>query len=116
MKYKFTTNPYGQNNIKDFYGVEYDSLNEAHKALFQIAWSGWTPAEIQMIIDKSYALSGDQKFKYQVVGSDLMIYVFSNEVFFCDLHSDNEEADFKCSFEEFITFMQDFKKFIEDNH
>ena len=44
-----------------------------------------------------------------------MIYIFTDKVFFCDLHNDTEEPDFKWTFDEFITFMKDFKRFIEDN-
>jgi hypothetical protein len=120
MKYKFKKIDFSygtmpKDKITYDYGVDYDSLDEEHKALFQIAWHGWTPSEVQMIIDKSNALAGDEKFKYQVVGTDLMIYIFTDKVFFCDLHNDTEEPDFKWTFDEFITFMKDFKRFIEDN-
>lgn len=113
MKYKFTTNPYEQKNVNDFFGVEI--LDNSIEALREIAWHGWTPEEVQMIIDKSNTLTGNERYKYQVPGSDFLIWVYSTEVYFFDMHNDQEEEDFKWTFDEFITFMTDFKKFIEDN-
>ena len=68
-----------------------------------------------MIIDKSQSLAGTEVYEYQVVGSDLTIFVRTDFVYFCDLHHDREEPDFKLAFSEFITFMKDFKKFIKEN-
>ncbi len=101
--------------IYDF-GVDYDSLEENEKSLFQIAWNGWTLEEIQMIIDKSRALQGNQEYEHQVAGSDLLIIIDKNEIHFFDAHSEQEEADLIWSFEKFIDFMEQFKKFVEENN
>jgi hypothetical protein len=113
MKYKFTTNPYEQKGVNDFFGVEI--LDKSIEVLREIAWEGWTSQEVQMIIDNSKALQGDEKFEYQVVGSDLIIVVYPDYVYFFDYHTEQEEEDFKWSFTEFIDFMEKFKKFIEEN-
>ena len=97
------------------YGVDYDSLKENEKSLFEIAWSGWTPQEVQMIINESKKLKGGERYEYQVVGSDLIIVVFKEEVYFFDHHTDKETEDFKWPFDEFIDFMEQFKKFIKEN-
>jgi hypothetical protein len=112
-KYKFTTNPYGQKGVNDFYGVEI--LDNSIEALREISWHGWTPQKIQMIIDKSKALTGDKKYEYQVEGSDFIMSIYTDEVYFFDTHHDGQEADFIWSFSEFIDFMEKFKKFVEEN-
>lgn len=113
MKYKFTTNPYGQKGINNFFGVEI--LDISIEALREIAWQGWTPKEIQMIIDESKKATEENRYEYQVEGSDLIIVVYPNEVYFFDYHTENEEEDFKWSFSEFIDFMEKFKKFVAEN-
>ena len=50
MKYKFTTSPYGQKNSIMF-GVEI--LDNNIESLREISWDGWTPQEVQTIIDES---------------------------------------------------------------
>lgn len=97
------------------YGVDYDSLSDSEKSLFQIAWWGWTPTEIQIIIDKSSALQGTQIFKYQVEGSDLIIIIDKDDVSFYDWHSKQEEPDIVWPIPTFIDFMKQFKKFVEKN-
>lgn len=97
------------------YGVDYDSLPDNEKSLFQIAWRGWTPKEIQMIIDESKKATEENRYEYQVEGSDLIIVVYPNDVYFFDYHTEKEEEDFKWSFSEFIDFMEKFKKFVAEN-
>ena len=120
MKYKFKkeiTNPPHGCSIKPLieFGVERDSLDKNIEALININWHGWTPAEIQMIIDKSNALSGTEEYDYQVPGSDFVMSIDKTEVHFFDWHTEQEEADFIWTFAEFITFMTEFKKFVEEN-
>jgi hypothetical protein len=112
MKYKFTTSPYGQKDSIMF-GVEI--LDKSIESLREISWDGWTPQEIQMIIDKSKKLQGEEMFYYQVVGSDLSIHIYHDEVYFFDHHTKQKEEDFKWSFNEFIDFMEKFKEFIKEN-
>ena len=52
------------------YGIERESLDDKIKSLYHITWNGWTPEEIQMIIDKTSELSDNDYYEYQVVGSD----------------------------------------------
>lgn len=120
MKYKFKKIDFSygtmpKDKITYDYGVDYDSLPDNEKSLFQIAWRGWTPKEIQMIIDESKKAKEENRYEYQVEGSDLLIIVYPNEVYFFDYHTKNEEEDFKWSFSEFIDFMENFKKFVAEN-
>ena len=120
MSYKFKKIDFSygtmpRDKIRYDYGVDYDSLDDEIKALFQIAWHGWTQNEIQMIINKSKLLKNDQEFEYQVEGSDLLISIDIKEVHFFDWHTDKVEADFIWTFNEFIDFMEKFKKFLKEN-
>ena len=120
MKYKFKKIDFSygtmpKDKITYDFGVDYESLDEKHKVLFEIAWHGWTNKEVQLIIDSSKALTGDEKYCYQVEGSDLMIYVYKNNVYFFDKGNDGEEANLIWTFNEFIEFMKNFKKFLSDN-
>lgn len=117
MKYKFKKTVYdiGGGKTSFDFGVDRDSLDDTIKALININWWGWTPKEIQMIIDKSKALTDNQEFDYQVEGSGFLMSIDKDEVYFYDMHNDQKEEDFKWSFSEFIDFMEKFKKFVEEN-
>lgn len=116
MEYKFTTNPYGQKNMPGkMFGIDVASLSQENWALNGIGWDEWTPNEIQMIIDKSKALQGNQMYSYQVPGSDLVVYIYVDEVHFFDSYSEKEEADLIWSFAKFIDFMEQFKEFVAKN-
>ncbi len=118
MKYKFkkeVTNPPINSSMKPLIEFGVEALDSNIEALEQIEWHGWTPAEIQMIIDKSKALHGDKNFQYQVPGSDFIMSIYTGEVYFFDTHHDGEEADFIWTFNEFIDFMEQFKKFVKEN-
>ncbi|MCP1997095.1 hypothetical protein [Flavobacterium sp. HSC-61S13] len=116
MKYKFSLNPYDQKNIPiKYYGLNLDALASDEWALNGMNWWGWTSAEIQKIIDKSKDLVKDEMYKYQVEGSDLVIYIYSDEVYFFDAYSEQEEADLIWSFKQFIDFMEQFKAFVAEN-
>jgi hypothetical protein len=119
MKYKFKKIDFSygtmpKDKITYDFGVDYESLDEKHKVLFEIAWHGWTSNEVQLIINNSSALTGDAKYRYQVEGSDLMIYIHKDKVYFFDKKNDGEEADLIWTFDEFIGFMKSFKKFLAD--
>lgn len=120
MKYKFKkeiTMPPKGSKVKALieYGVERESLSEEIKSLYHIIWHGWTQEEIQMIIDKIYSLSEGEIYEYQVVGSDLFIQVDYNYASFFDWRTSSETEDFSWTKEEFLVFLKDFKKFIEEN-
>ncbi|MCP1997093.1 hypothetical protein [Flavobacterium sp. HSC-61S13] len=116
MKYKFSLNPYEQKNIPiKYYGLNLDALASDEWALRGMSWWDWTPEEIQRIIDKAKYLIDDQIFEYQVEGSDLIIYVYIDEVHFFDAYSEQEEADLIWTFEKFIDFMEQFKAFVAEN-
>jgi len=116
MEYKFTTNPYGQKNMPGkMFGIDVASLSQEDWALNGIGWDEWTPSEIQMIIDKSKELQGEKMYGYQVAGSDLMIYIYTDEVHFFDAYSEKEKADIIWSFDKFIDFMEQFKVFVKEN-
>jgi len=121
MEYKFAKIDFSYGSIPlelrtyDF-GVEYDSIPEDEKHLFEIAWPDWTVEEIQMIIDKCNRLQGSEEYTYQVVGSDLMIVVDKPlGAYFFSARSEQEEADIIWSFDKFIDFMEQFKVFVEAN-
>ncbi len=97
------------------YGVDYDSLDKKHKSLFQIAWQGWTVEEVQMIIDKSKSLTGNDIYDYIVPGTELTISIDKECVYFFDWRTAQEEEDFNWTFNEFINFMEAFKDFISKN-
>ncbi|MCP1995290.1 hypothetical protein [Flavobacterium sp. HSC-61S13] len=116
MKYKFSLNPYKQKDMHDkFYGLDLHVLAREEWALNGMNWDGWTPEEIQKIIDKSKGLEENVMYKYQVAYSDLVIYIYSDEVYFHDAYSEQEEADLIWSFEQFIDFMEQFKVFVAEN-
>lgn len=112
MKYTFTTKAYGQEGI---FGVLYESISDTEKALFEINSYIWTPLEAQHLIDQSNALQNDDELEYQVEGGNLYIVINKAEVCFFNLLSKKKEPDFKWKFNDFITFIEDFKKFIEKN-
>lgn len=112
MKYLFTTKAHGQEGI---YGVKHESINDNEKALFEINSYIWTPEEAQSLIEQSNNLQDEEKLEYQVEGGHLYIIINKTEVYFFNLLTEKKEPDFKWTFAEFISFMEDFKKFLEDN-
>jgi len=117
MEYKFTTNPYGQINMHGkMFGIDVATLSQEDWALEGIGWDEWTVEEIQMIIDESKALQGNQEYSYQIAGSDLMIIVDKPlGAYFFSARSEKEEADIIWSFDKFIDFMEQFKAFVREN-
>lgn len=113
MEYKFSNKIHGEKGI---FGVVYESLNTEHKALFEINSDMWTSEEIQNIIDSANSLTSNEEFEYQVEGGHLYIIVDSQDAYFYNtLNDEIKEEDFKIPFSDFITFMTDFKQFIEEN-
>lgn len=117
MNYKFQKKYFGSdedpNPIYD-YGVDLDSIVEEKEfELSGLDWWGWTPEEVQMIIDKSNVLTDDEEYDYQVEGSDFDMMIKKSEVLMWARGS--ETPDVIWSFNKFIEFMEAFKKFIEEN-
>lgn len=117
MNYKFSKKNKGFELDPSYeFGVDLDSIEKDEEyALKGLDWHEWTPQEIQMIIDKTEALVNDEEYDYQVAGSDFLMSMDKGEVHFFDWRTEQEDADFIWATEKFITFMNDFKKFIEEN-
>ena len=117
MNYKFKKKNFGADNDPNpsyEFGVDLDSITEDKEfALDSLDWWGWTPEIIQKIIDKSNKLTGNNDYTYQVEGSDFFIAVKKSEVLMWARES--RKPDITWSFNKFITFMQEFKKFVEKN-
>ena len=102
----------GEDVIYD-YGV---TVKEEHLLpLEQIEWWGWTPKEIQLIIDNCNSLGDGEDYEYQVEGSDLIMLIDKTAAHFFDPHSSKKEADLIWSFTTFIEFDGRFKVFVEKN-
>ncbi|TPG41990.1 hypothetical protein [Flavobacterium pectinovorum] len=114
-KIDFSYGSLSEEKIIYAYGLDYDSLNEKHKSLFQIAWQGWTVQEVQLIINESKNLTGKEIYDYVVPGTELTISVDKDYAYFFDWKTPQEEEDFKWTFNEFIDFMEAFKDFISKN-
>ena len=117
MHYRFLKKNHGSEQDPSYeFGVDLDSIEKDEEfALSNLDWHEWTPQEIQMIIDKTEALAGDDEYEYQVPGSDFLIIADKSETHFFAWQTRQEEADFIWSTEKFINFMKAFKKFVEEN-
>ena len=103
-------------HLKTFdFGVDYDSLNENEKSLFQINSYRWTVQEVQNILDKISTLEEEEGYDYQVEGGNLGISIYTDEVYFFDLTNKKETEEFIWSTEKFISFLNEFKAFLEEN-
>ncbi|WP_430613028.1 hypothetical protein [Flavobacterium sp. JP2137] len=116
MKYQFSLNPYRQKNISfKFFGVDVEALSPEESVLINISWWGWTPEELQLIIDESKAVVGNQRYTYIVEASDFIIDVYIDEVLFFDAFSKQQEPEFTWPFDKFIDFIEQFKAFVAEN-
>ncbi len=109
-KYKFTASAH---DIDGFYGVDYRGLNEEEIALTEIGWNGWTTNRLQEIINNCNSLSDDEEFDYEVEGSDFYILVKKDEVLMWA--RDSSTPDITWSYEKFLQFLEDFKRFVRDH-
>ena len=91
--------------------------DESFKALELIESPIWKDtSKIDYLIVEINEASDADIFEYQVEGGHLGIMVDSTEVaFFNLLDRENEEENFSWSKEKFITFLEAFKEFIEEN-
>ena len=94
------------------YGVDYDSIPENEKSLFQIAWSDWTAKEVQNIIDRTKSLQGEDYFDYYVEYTELRISVDAEHTLFFDWRTETPQDDFRWTTVKFIEFMESFKEFL----
>ncbi|WP_430613025.1 hypothetical protein [Flavobacterium sp. JP2137] len=116
MKYKFTLNPFNQKDLGfKYYGIDIDSLAPDESVLVNIKWWGWTPEELQLIIDESKAVVGNQRYTYIVEGSELIIDIYIDEVLFFDAFSKQQEPELTWPFDKFIDFIAQFKAFVAEN-
>ncbi len=119
MNYKFQKISYSGKGLDPLYqfGVDLDFINKDELSLQHIESHLWTPQKIQKLIDDSNAIQGDNELQYQVEGGHLGIIVTKTDgVAFFDLtNKEKEEEDFIWTFEKFINFLKDFKKFVSEN-
>jgi len=113
MKYKFSTKVFGQEGI---YGIEYDSLPNNEKALFEINSHTWTSEEVQDLLNRISSLIGDSFIQYQVEGGHLGIMIDKEgAAFFNLMNRIKEKEDFEWPTEKFIEFLKEFKAFLQKN-
>ena len=113
MKYNF--------EIYDWAGIRMYGISSEVDIISHLDAPDWTPDKAQSIIDGVKSTIGTEE-EYKWANED--VYLISNKhaVFFIDLMSMRggaskikEKQDLDLPHEEFITFMEDFKKFIEEN-
>lgn len=91
MKYKFSTKVFGQEGI---YGIEYDSIPNNEKALFEINSYIWTSEEVQDILDGIDLITLGNDFQYSVEGGHLLIVADKEETnLFNMLNRSQKKAD-----------------------
>ncbi len=79
----------------------------------------WTPTKIQQIVNGLVSVQkGKKEFKW--ANEDVHFVAYPEAVYFFDLMAErvgkaNKHQDFTMSHETFITFLKDFKKFVEKN-
>lgn len=112
MKYRFSTKVFGQEGI---YGVEYDSIPNNEKALFEINSYIWASEEVQNILDEINSIT-DKDFEYSVEGGHLLIVADKEEThLFNLLNREQRKADIIWSTEKFLQFLKEFKDFLQKN-
>jgi len=112
MKYKFSTKVFGQVGI---FGIEYDSIPDNEKALFEINSHIWTSEEVQNMIYEINSMENND-FEYSVEGGHLLIVADKQEAhLFNMLNKSQKKADIIWSTKKLVDFLQEFKKFLKDN-
>lgn len=93
---------------------------EKINVLFRFGDTGWTPQKAQEIID-GIKKSESEKARYEWANEDVHLLSDEHGVFFWDTiarrASKNHPSgqDLELTHNEFISFLEDFKKFIEKN-
>jgi len=114
MKYKFLKKTINTT------GSEYYLIEAQNNVLNNFSDSGWTTQKIKEIIDKVESNRSLEKTKDPYVWGNEDLTVFANElgVLLVDklaMRAKQEVEPLELTHDEFITFMKDFKKFIEEN-
>jgi hypothetical protein len=111
MEYKFETYDWAGTKM---YGI----ITENYPLTNLSSWD-WTSEKIQEIIDGVKSTDSTQE-EYRWANEDIMLISNKHAVFFIDLLSTRgggnkikEKQDLDLTHDEFIKFMEDFKKFIE---
>lgn len=98
------------------YGVEYESLPEDEKALFEINSHTWTSNEVQKILNEIEEINSENDFEYSVEDGHLLIIVDTEEAhLFNLLNKSQQEADIIWTKEKFVQFLKRFQQFLESN-
>jgi hypothetical protein len=112
MKYSFEKKLISQSKV---YLIE----SEDTPLLGNFGLFNWTPEKAQEIIDGVENAKTDG-IRYEWANEDVHLLALKDRIFFYDLlamrgGSTKSEQDLDMGHAEFITFMKDFKKFIEEN-
>lgn len=112
MKYSFFIQKISKSII---YSIDIESSE--HNVLENLTNVYWTPAKVQELIDGiKPTADSDEEYKYQTEGDSLLIYSNGFGVQFFDLQHQGKEADLILPHDTFIQFLEDFKKFVEQNN
>lgn len=93
---------------------------EAINVISRLTDTFWTPTKVQEIIDGVNQSKSEGK-RYEWANEDIHLVALSNGVYFFDLmarradknHPTGQDLDLR--HDEFISFLHDFKKFVEEN-
>ena len=113
MKYNFKKHDWDGTTV---FGIESES-----SPIRNIGSWGWTSAKAQEIINKVESNRSLEKIKDPYVWGNEDVTVFANElgVLLVDklaMRAKQEVEPLELTHDEFIAFMKDFKKFIEENN
>ena len=114
MKYSF--------KIRDWDKIKIYSIKSDDPTISNMGSWGWTPTKAQEIIDGvNESTTKPKGEEYVWANEDVTLYSNQNGVFLLDTmairakETDQSKLWLRLTHSEFITFMTDFKKFIEDN-
>ena len=116
MKYSFSIHKTITDSIWYYVNIE----SKEHYVVGNITSYDWTPQKVQELIDKVESNRSLEKTKDPYVWGNEDVTVFANElgVLLVDklaMRAKQEVEPLELTHDDFITFMKDFKKFIEEN-
>jgi len=95
---------------------------EKFNAIFRLSSHDWTPKKNQVIVDEiERSKTRKKEEEYIWANEDVTLYANEHGVFLIDEiairhgEKNSEKLGLELTHEEFISFMKDFKKFIEEN-